>query len=89
MQDYIASTKVLCGLYNCKLLDCIFCISFSNRQTPFHLACHQGDAGLVRLLLKWSADVNLCDDDGNTPLCISAGNVHSEVLKELLRSGKK
>ncbi|XP_022776588.1 ADP-ribosylation factor GTPase-activating protein AGD4-like isoform X2 [Durio zibethinus] len=54
-----------------------------------HLACQCGNPVMVELLLQFSADINMRDFHGRTPLhhCISIGN--SPLAKHLLRRGAR
>ena len=40
--------------------------------TPLHMACTFADEEAVRILLERGADVNVKNDDGDTPLCVLA-----------------
>uniref|UniRef100_A0A8B9JSW6 NF-kappa-B inhibitor-like protein 1 n=1 Tax=Astyanax mexicanus TaxID=7994 RepID=A0A8B9JSW6_ASTMX len=42
------------------------------QRSPLHLACSQGDDGILRLLLKHGADPLQRERDGNTPLHLAA-----------------
>ena len=41
-------------------------------NTPLHTACHFADMTAVGILLNRSADPNVKNDDGDTPLCVMA-----------------
>ncbi|KAG9263356.1 NF-kappa-B inhibitor-like protein 1 [Astyanax mexicanus] len=51
------------------------------QRSPLHLACSQGDDGILRLLLKHGADPLQRERDGNTPLHLAA--------KRALKYGKR
>ena len=40
-------------------------------KTALHLASYRGQADCVQLLLDWGADLEVKDEEGNTPLCTS------------------
>lgn len=41
-------------------------------DTPLHVACTFADEDAVRILLERGADVNVKNNDGDTPLCVLA-----------------
>ena len=45
------------------------------------------DLGLVELLVKQGAEINLADNDGVTPIMIATTKGHTEVVKFLLNEG--
>lgn len=46
--------------------------SMRRNDTPLHMACTFADENAVRILLERGADVNVKNDDGDTPLCVLA-----------------
>ena len=46
--------------------------SMRKNDTPLHMACAFADENAVRILLERGADVNVRNDDGDTPLCVLA-----------------
>lgn len=56
----------------------------ATRMTPLLVCCTQGDADIVRLLLRSGADVGLRDKRGNLPLHYAAEGGFTELLALLL-----
>ena len=42
-------------------------------KTPLHYAAENGDAEIVKILLKYGADVNAKNEHGFTPLDVATG----------------
>ncbi|XP_055848926.1 putative ankyrin repeat protein RF_0381 [Episyrphus balteatus] len=62
--------------------------TYINRSTALHIACEEGFANLVEILLEYQADVNCVSVDG-TPLHCAAGNRHdSQCIIEILLANK-
>ncbi|KAK2175091.1 hypothetical protein NP493_753g01042 [Ridgeia piscesae] len=59
----------------------------SRGKTALQVACHQGHLDIVRNLLASGANVNLADDDGDTPLHYSVFGNQPEVSGLLLSHG--
>lgn len=57
------------------------------RYAPLHLAAEYGHIHTLRVLLDFSADVNLKGFDGSTALHCAAENGHPEVVETLLKHG--
>ena len=57
------------------------------RSFVLHVAAERGDAAVVSLLLRAFADVDVVDQDGNTPLLLACRPGHLEVAKALLDKG--
>ncbi|CAM9229709.1 unnamed protein product, partial [Choristocarpus tenellus] len=57
------------------------------KDTPLHLAASAGDVGIVELLLRNGAKVNVEDNLGSTPLNRAAVAGHLQVLAILLDHG--
>jgi hypothetical protein len=55
--------------------------------TPLHYAATGGNAEIVSLLLKHSANINAVAPNGSTPLMMGAMFGSSEVVKQLLDAG--
>ncbi|MCL1937672.1 MAG: ankyrin repeat domain-containing protein [Candidatus Azobacteroides sp.] len=49
----------------------------------------QNHSAIAELLIKSGADMNIKDDDGNTPLLLSAINRNYDAMKILLKAGAK
>lgn len=54
---------------------------------PLYAAAFCGHDDTVKLLLKSGADVDFCDDKGNSPLFVACGNGHYSTAKSLLNHG--
>lgn len=52
----------------------------AQEQTPLHIAAMQGNIRLMRLFLRYGADVNAQDKDGNTPSHYAMGPAALKVL---------
>jgi len=63
--------------------------SFWYQRTPLHTSAAYGQVGIVKLLLKKGADVNIRNDGGETPLHYATGCGQVEVMKVLLENGAK
>ena len=50
-------------------------------------AARGGVTGMVRMLLDQHADLNISDENGNTPLLLTLSNDDDEILKMLLKKG--
>ena len=58
----------------------------NSHHLQLHAACLDGNTDAVQALLGNSADVNMKDDDGDTPLLIACRNGHMGVVKALLNN---
>lgn len=56
-------------------------------QSALHVAAETGDAEIAQMLVEANADVNIADDDGETPLMIAAQHNHLQVVRLLLKAG--
>ena len=54
---------------------------------PLRYAIRGGDAGVVKILLEYGADMDVKDEDGNTFLHRAAEKGHTKVVKVLLEYG--
>jgi len=55
-------------------------------ETPLFAACRHGRVWIVRLLLKYRANVDQAKHgDGTTPLCIAALHEHENIVKVLIQ----
>jgi len=55
-------------------------------RTAIHLACAEGNAAIVRLLLDNGADVNLGDRWGSTPLMQAVASNQAHIVRDLVRA---
>lgn len=58
-----------------------------NRVSPLLRAVEKNDVGIVRVLLRYGGDVDVCDKRGRTALMTAAWKNHWHVLDELLKRG--
>ncbi|KAK0721934.1 ankyrin repeat-containing domain protein [Lasiosphaeria miniovina] len=56
----------------------------SNGKAPLHWACNGGNAGVVKLLVREGADVNVADFSGQTPLMTAASHGAVPCARALL-----
>jgi len=56
-------------------------------RTPIHYAALNGDLEVVKLLLKYNANVNPDDNGGYSPLYYAATYGHLEVVKHIVNQG--
>jgi ankyrin repeat protein len=59
----------------------------NGRDTSLFSAATIGHVDVVRLLLKYGADIHLQSKDGETPLTVASKNGHWEVVRLLLNRG--
>ena len=59
----------------------------SNGSTLLHKAVGQGDADIVKKLIKLNADVNARDNYGITPLMIAASFGYNNIIQILIVAG--
>jgi ankyrin repeat protein len=52
-----------------------------------YIASENGECDVVKCLLSSGADINLCDEDGKSPLYIASEEGECDVVKSLLSSG--
>ena len=57
------------------------------RVSPLLRAVEKNDIGIVRALLRYGGDVDVCDKRGRTALMTAAWKNHWHVLDELLKRG--
>lgn len=67
--------------------DTYVCDDYHYELTPLIHACREGKTGTVELLIRYGADVNYADDQGDTPLMWAAAFGHVGVVAALLRAG--
>ena len=53
-------------------------------ESPLAIACSFGHTEIVKMLLKYKADVNKCGDSLATPLYIACQNGHLDIVLQLL-----
>ena len=51
------------------------------------VASHRGHCGVVKYLLSSGEDINLHNDDGESPLCVASRKGECDVVECLLSSG--
>jgi ankyrin repeat protein len=56
-------------------------------RTALHAAVEENNLKIVTILLNAGADVNLLDEDGNTPLMMLNDETNSEIIKLLVNHG--
>lgn len=70
---------------------CMMAARDSANLTPLHHAAHQGDLGIVRLMLSRDPDkkrvLNSCNEQCGTPLIMAANHGHVDIVKELINAG--
>ncbi len=59
----------------------------SKETYPIHIAANRGDLGLLAVLIDAGADVNVADDEGNTPAHMVAAAANEVCLLWLQRKG--
>jgi len=57
-------------------------------QTALHQSCMDGNLKLVKLLVKFGADVKLANRDGWNALHIAAFGGHQDIILYLIRAGR-
>jgi len=57
---------------------------YDGGKTPLHLACANGHAPVVQILLQNSADAKFRDDNGNIPLHCAVDKGNLQVVQQLL-----
>jgi len=58
-----------------------------NGRTALHAACDEGHYDMVRLLIKYGADIDMVDSTGRSPLEIAILSQESDIAELLLRNG--
>ena len=56
-------------------------------MTPLHMACCNGNARVVELLLSKKASTSITTDGGSTPLALACINGHTSIVRMLLAAG--
>jgi len=56
-------------------------------MTPLHWAAQYGLLAVVECLVNHKADLNLRNNDGKTPICLSSENGYKKVTKFLKNNG--
>lgn len=59
------------------------------RQSPLAIACKIGNASLTSLLIEVGADLEMIDEDGETPLYFAARNGHVDCVDALLKDPQR
>ena len=64
-------------------------IQNEKQETPLHIACKVGNKGAAKVLLSYYAEIDVKDQNGNTPLMNVASQKNPDVsfLNFLLRNG--
>ena len=60
-------------------------ITYENGQTLIHIAASKGYNEVLRILLKYSADINCKMKGGWTPLLLAVSNNHLDLVDEMIR----
>lgn len=58
-------------------------------MTPLHLAAEHGHTALVKYILGFKPDVNICDKTHTSALHLASINNHIEVMTDLIKHGAK
>ena len=58
-------------------------IEGSDGLTPLHCAARGGQLGIISLLLEANVDIDIMDDEGNSPLALAAVTGKIETVREL------
>ncbi|CAM0142629.1 unnamed protein product [Umbelopsis sp. WA50703] len=59
------------------------------RQSPLAIACKSGNAALTSLLIEVGANLEMRDEDGETPLYFAARNGHLECVEALFKDPQR
>lgn len=65
----------------------MFAQKHSGMATDLHFAAQRGDISDVRRLVEEGADVNIQDENGNTPLKFASAEPQPDVLRTLISLG--
>ena len=57
------------------------------KETPFHFACRFMKKRLIQMMMKYSPDLNACDEDGATPLMRLADRGMTGTMSVLTKAG--
>ena len=57
------------------------------KRYPINIVSRYGNIEILRELIKYKADLNLREENSETPLLVAASNGHLDVVKELLQQG--
>eukprot|EP01133_Synstelium_polycarpum_P007876 gene7876-9246_t len=57
-------------------------------QTALHWACRNGHDGIVRILIKYRANLNILDPQNETPIHKAAWKNHVDTIRPLVETGK-
>lgn len=60
-----------------------------NGMAPIHHACVTGDMNIVKLLMRYEADINLSTKENKTPVKLAALHGHFELAEYLIAMGGK
>jgi ankyrin repeat protein len=96
-ENNISALYYACSLGNLKLVQALLSAGANpnigkknNNITPLHIATFKGHANIVKeLLYKTTADPNIIDDLGNTPLKIASENNNLYIIELLISRGAK
>jgi len=86
---YMACTKGLTGVIN-QLLDCRADVGLTTsifKKYPLLIVCERKFRDVAVMLLDCGTNVNMSNDDHETPLKIASANGDVELVKQLLRYG--
>lgn len=56
-------------------------------QTALHIASADGNLAAVHILLQSGAQIDLMDQDQNTPLILATQNGHNDIVEYLIKAG--
>ena len=59
----------------------------NNNKTALIFACIGGFQNIVKMLIELDADVNLADEESNSPLIFAINNRHIEMANILIEAG--
>jgi ankyrin repeat protein len=63
--------------------------ALSDGWTALHIACKQGEMGVLKRLLHYGGDMNAADGKGQTPLSLAEEFGHNDIVIFLRERGAK
>jgi ankyrin repeat domain-containing protein 17 len=79
------AVKELCE-HNAEL-DCVMDTNQAKRDSSLTIACYNGRAEIVRILLDYKASIEHRNSNDYTPLCVACLNGHHRVAQMLIQRG--